>query len=208
LSAIILQSSVVILAGGYSRRLGKDKGLVILANKPLVVHVIDRVSNVVGEAIVVVSSESQKKNFDIVLKEKANIVVDKTESQSPLVGAMTGFESTQGNFSLLLPCDTPLISAKIVSFLFDICTNVNAVIPRWPNGYIEPLQAVYHTKSALIAAKKALEQRKTNMRSMITNMTRVRYISTMVLERMEPGLLTFFNINTPQDLKKAESIIN
>jgi molybdopterin-guanine dinucleotide biosynthesis protein A len=203
-----LHKSAVILAGGYSRRLGRDKGLVVLAGKPLVVHVIDRISEAVEEIVVVVSSESQKKNFKAVLKEKAKTVVDKTESQSPLVGAMTGFESAKGEYSLLLPCDTPLISASIVQFLFDMCTNRYAVIPRWPSGYIEPLQAVYRTKSALSAAKRALEQGRMNMRSMIDNLTRVRYISTMVLEHIEPQLLTFFNINTSQDLKKAESLIH
>jgi molybdopterin-guanine dinucleotide biosynthesis protein A len=207
LSSIILHKSAVILAGGYSRRLGRDKGLVVLAGKPLVVHVIDRISEAVDETVVVVSSESQKKNFKAVLKEKAKTVVDKTKSQSPLVGAMTGFESAQGKYSLLLPCDTPLVSVSIVQFLFDMCTDRNAVIPRWPSGYIEPLQAVYRTKSALTAAQKALGQGKMNMRSMIDNLTQVRYISTMVLEHMEPQLLSFFNINTPQDLKKAESFM-
>ena len=45
------------------------------------------------------------------------------------------------------------------------------------------------------------------MRSMIENLRGVRYISTMVLEQLEPGLVTFFNVNTPQDLKKAESVL-
>jgi molybdopterin-guanine dinucleotide biosynthesis protein A len=202
-----LQRSAVILAGGYSRRLGRDKGLVMLAGKPLIIHVIDRISKVVGEVVVVVSSEIQKKNFEATLQKKVRTVIDKTDSQSPLIGAIRGFESAQGKYSLLLPCDTPLVSAEITQFLLDLCKNRDAVIPRWPSGYIEPLQAVYNTKSALTAATKALEQGKMNMRSMIDNLTRVRFISTIVLEHFEPKLLTFFNINTPQDLKKAESLV-
>lgn len=188
--------------------MGRDKGLVILSGKPLVVHVINRVSKVVDESIVVVSSENQKKDFEMVLEKNIITVIDKTKSQSPLVGAMTGFENAQGTYSLLLPCDTPFVVAKIVHFLFNTCTNRNAVIPRWPSGYIEPLQAVYRTESALTEAKTALTQGKMNMRSMIDNLTRVRYISTMVLEHIEPKLLTFFNINTPNDLKKAESLLD
>ncbi len=188
--------------------MGRDKGLVILSGKPLVVHVINRVSKVVDESIVVVSSENQKKDFEMVLEKNIITVIDKTKSQSPLVGAMTGFENAQGTYSLLLPCDTPFVVAKIVHFLFNKCTNRNAVIPRWPSGYIEPLQAVYRTESALTEAKTALTQGKMNMRSMIDNLPRVRYISTMVLEHIEPKLLTFFNINTPNDLKKAESLLD
>lgn len=203
----MLQKSAVILAGGFSRRFGRDKGLVVLAGKPLILHVIDRVSKVADEVLVVVSSEEQKNKFETILEEKANLVIDKDDSQSPLVGAITGFESANAEYSLLLPCDTPLVSTQIVQFLLDMCTNRSAAIPRWPSGYIEPLQAVYRTESALTAAKTALKQGKMNMRSMIDNLRGVRYVSTMVLEQLEPDLLTFFNVNTPQDLKKAESIL-
>ena len=202
-----MQRSAVILAGGFSRRFGRDKGLVVLDGKPLVLHVIERVSNMVDEIVVVVSSKDQKKKFEVLLEDKADIAIDKNDAQSPLVGAITGFESAEGEYSLLLPCDTPLVSTQIVQFLLDVCTNKSAVIPRWPSGYIEPLQAAYHTKSALTAAKTALEQGKMNMRSMIDNLSLVRYVSTMVLEQLEPKLLTFFNINTPQDLKRAESLL-
>ncbi len=203
----MLQKSAVILAGGFSRRFGRDKGLVVLAGKPLILHVIDNISQVVNEVLVVVSSKEQKKNFETILAEKAKLVIDKDDSQSPLVGATTGFETAEGEYSLLLPCDTPLVSAKIVQFLLDMCTKRNAAIPRWPDGYIEPLQAVYRTKPALTAAKKALKQGKMNMHSMIDNMRGLRYVSTSVLEQLEPGLSTFFNVNTPQELKKAESLL-
>jgi molybdopterin-guanine dinucleotide biosynthesis protein A len=202
-----LQRSAVILAGGFSKRFGRDKGLVMLAGKPLVHHVIDRVSTIVEEVVVVISSNVQKKKFETLFDEKTRLFIDKNDSQSPLVGSITGFENAKGKYSILLPCDTPLISTQIGQFLFDRCFNRNAAIPRWPNGYIEPLQAVYRTDAALAAAENALEQGKMNMRSMIDNLRGVRYISTMILEEMEPKLLTFFNINTPQDLKKAEALL-
>jgi molybdopterin-guanine dinucleotide biosynthesis protein A len=204
----MLQKSAVILAGGFSRRFGRDKGLVVLAGKPLVLHVINRVSKVVDEVLVVVSSKDQKNKFEPILAEKANLLIDKNDSQTPLVGAITGFQSAKGEYSLLLPCDTPLISIQIIQFLLDMCSNRSAAIPRWPNRYIEPLQAVYHTKSALTAAKTAFAQGNRNMQSMIDNLRGVRYVSTMVLEQLEPDLLTFFNVNTPQDLKKASSLLN
>jgi molybdopterin-guanine dinucleotide biosynthesis protein A len=202
-----MHSSAIILAGGFSRRFGSDKGLVLLAGKPLILHVIERVSDVADEIIVVVSSTNQEEKFENILNERAKIVIDKSESQSPLVGTMTGFETAKGEISLLLPCDSPLVSTQIVQFLLEMCTDRSAAIPRWPNGYIEPLQAAYHIKSALVAAKRALKQGNMNMRSMINNLGRVRYISTMVLEQIEPELLTFFNINTIQDLKKAEILL-
>jgi len=204
---LLLKNSAVILAGGFSRRFGQNKGLIDLAGKPLILHVVDRVSKVVDETVVVVSSDIQKETIESLLGHGANVVVDKHEAQSPLVGSLTGFESAEGEYSLLLPCDTPFISLQVAQFLLDICVNRGAVIPKWPNGYIEPLQATYHTKSALTATKKALEQGKLDLRSMIAGLKGVRYVSTMVLRQMDPKLLTFFNINTPEDLKRAEFLL-
>ncbi len=203
-----MKISVVILAGGFSKRFGQNKGLIELAGKPLIVHVLDRTVDVVDEAVVVVSSDSQRRAFTCLLHDRADVVVDKYEKQGPLVGALTGFENAQGKYSLLLPCDTPLISSRVLSLLLDLCIKRNAAIPRWPNGYIEPLQAAYHTKSASRAAEIALERKKSDMRSMILHMQRVRYVSTMVLRQMDAELLTFFNINTLEDLRRVEWLLS
>jgi len=202
-----LTKAVLILAGGFSKRFGQDKCLINLVGKPLVLHVIDRVSTVADEKVVVVGSNAPIEALSNLLKSKARVMVDKHEGQSPLVGALTGFESVNAEISLLLPCDTPFVSAEIVALLLDLCLNKAAVIPRWPNGYIEPLQAAYNTKSAIVAAKKALNEGKRDLSSMISHLHGIRYISTLVLQQLDPKLLTFFNVNTPQDLKKAESML-
>jgi len=195
----------VILAGGFSQRFGQNKGLIELSGKPLILHVLDKALHMVDEVVVVVSSDAQRRAFSCALHDEVDVTVDKYEKQSPLVGALTGFEKVRGKHSLLLPCDTPFISNRVLSLLLDLCINRNAAIPRWPNEYIEPFQAAYHTQSALRAAETALEEKKLDMQSMILHMTRVRYISTLLLRQMDPKLLTFFNINTPEDLKRAES---
>jgi len=151
-----LDRSAIILAGGFSSRFGQDKGLLILAKKPLIRHVLNAIKDIIDETIIVVSSEAQAENYAKVVDSNVRILVDVDDAQSPLIGASTGFRKTQGEYSLLLPCDTPLVSRKILLLLFELSTNRNAVIPRWPNGYLEPLQAVYRTKPALEAARNAL----------------------------------------------------
>lgn len=202
-----MRKSAIVLAGGFSKRLGQDKGLINLAGKPLLTHVLDRIVGVVDETVVVVSSESQKRKYEDLAKRNARIAVDKDKAQSPLIGALTGFENIHNEYLLLLPCDAPFVSDKIVSLLFDLCANRSAVIPKWPNRFIEPLQAVYHTKSAQAAAEGALEDGKMDLQSMIALLRGVRYVSTMVLQQIDSKLLTFFNINTPDDLKKAEYLL-
>ena len=199
--------SCIILAGGFSKRLGQDKGLIELAGRPLVLHVIDKVSGIVDEMLVVVSSDYQRERFTRSVGHKADVIVDKGEAWSPLIGASTGFESACGEYSLLLPCDTPFISSEIASLLLNLCFNRGAAIPRWPNGYIEPLQSAYHTKSALAASRTALDHERLDLRSMIAHLRGVRYVSTLVLRRVDPKLLTFFNINTQEELRRAESML-
>jgi molybdopterin-guanine dinucleotide biosynthesis protein A len=204
----LLDKSAIILAGGFSSRFGQDKGLLQLANKPLIKHVLDAINNIVDEKIVVASSKVQAENYAKVLGSDVNVLIDVGDAQSPLVGALTGFKEACGEYALLLPCDTPLVSRDVVSLLFEVCINRNAVIPRWPNGYIEPLQAVYCTKPAYEAAKNALSEGKLNLQSMVNKLRGVRYVSTLVLQQLDPELRTFFNINTTLDLKRAEIMVN
>jgi molybdopterin-guanine dinucleotide biosynthesis protein A len=202
-----LHTSAIILAGGFSSRFGQDKGLVRLANKPLIRYVLDAVDNVVDERMVVVSSKVQAEGFAKVVGLSVDVFVDVDGVRCPLAGALTGFEEACGEYGLVLACDTPFVSRDVLLLLLDLCVDRNAVIPRWPNGYIEPLHAVYCAKSALVAAKGALSEGKLNMRSMVDALRGVRYVSTLVLEQLDPDLRTFFNINSPLDLKKAEVML-
>jgi molybdopterin-guanine dinucleotide biosynthesis protein A len=199
-----LERTAVILAGGFSSRFGQDKGLLPLAHKPLIKHVLDTVSLVADEKIVIVSSPSQAEKYRKILGSKINVHVDIEDRRTPLVGALTGFKEACGKYALLLSCDVPFVSRDVVSLLFELSFERNAVIPRWPNCYIEPLQSVYCTKPAYEAAENALREGKLNMQAMINRLRHVRYISTLVLQQLDPELRTFFNINTPLDLKKAE----
>jgi molybdopterin-guanine dinucleotide biosynthesis protein A len=203
----LLGGSAIVLAGGSSTRLGQDKGLLHLANKPLFKHVLDSVHMLVDETILVINSHEQARHYREYTCPDVRIAVDSRNIRSPLVGALTGFEVAQGEYSLILSCDVPFVSRSILSLLLDLSINKGAVIPRWPNGYIEPLQAVYHTKMAKIASDDALAERRLDLQAMVDKLQRIRYVSTLVLRQLDPELRTFFNVNTLQDLKKAEAML-
>jgi molybdopterin-guanine dinucleotide biosynthesis protein A len=202
-----LDRSAIVLAGGFSSRFGQDKGVLELANKPLIKHVIDAVSPLVDETIVVTNSQERAEKYLKVIAADVQFVIDVCDSKSPLIGALTGFGSAHSEYSLLLPFDTPFVSREVVSLLFELCLNKGAAIPRWPNAQIEPLHAVYQTKLALEAAKIAVGEGKLNLRAMIEKMRGVRYISTLVIQQLDPDLRTFFNVNTPVDLKRAIAMV-
>jgi molybdopterin-guanine dinucleotide biosynthesis protein A len=202
-----LDRSAVVLAGGFSSRFGQDKGVLMLASKPLVKHVVDAVSPVVDEVILVINAQEKVAEYERIVGSRVRFVVDVCESQGPLIGALTGFGVACSRYCLLLPFDTPFVSRDVVSLLFELCVGKAAVIPRWPNEQIEPLHAVYQTKLAFEAAKSAVEEGKLDMRAMIARLCGVRYVSTLVIQQLDPELKTFFNINTPLDLKRAMALV-
>jgi len=202
-----LSRAIIVLAGGLSSRFGQDKCMKELCGKPLIAHVLDRVASLSNELIIVVGSEAQRTKLQHVVHVEAKVIADKYSDHSPLVGALTGFENAQSDFALLLPCDAALVSADIASLMLDLCVGRNAVVPRWPDGKIEPLQATYNVKCAAKAAEAAFNEGKRDMLGMISHLHGIRYISTLVLQQYDPKLVTFLNINTVQDLKKAEHIL-
>lgn len=202
-----MDRSAIVLAGGFSSRFGQDKGILELAGKPLIRHVVDAVGSLVDEVVVVTNSEERIARYAEVMGGGVRFVVDVCEARSPLIGALSGFGAARGEYSLLLPFDTPFVSGEVVSLLFELCEGRAAVIPRWPNGYIEPLHAVYQTRRALGAAECAVAEGGLRVRALIERLRGVRYVSTMVVQQLDPGLLTFFNVNTPADLNKAMALV-
>jgi len=199
--------SAIVVAGGVSKRFGQNKALVKLAGKPLVSYVVDKAISVVDDVTVVVNSETQKKKIAEAVNKKTRIMLDQADVQTPLAGALTGFEAVQTEYAILLACDTPFLSPEILSLLLEVSANRSAAIPRWPNGNIEPLHASYHAPAAAKATKTAIENGRFDMRAMVDNMRKVRYISTLVLRQLDPKLTSFFNINSPNDLRQAEAMI-
>ena len=202
-----MDRSAVVLAGGSSSRMGMDKGFLELAGKPLLRHVIDAIKDSVDQIVVVTNSQGRVEKYSNLALKDVQFTIDQSDIQSPLIGAMSGFDVAFGKYSILLPFDAPFISSKIVSLLFEICIGKAACIPKHPNGQIEPLCAVYKTAVAQECSRAAVAEGRLDMRGMIEKMWGVRYISTLVLQQLDDKLQTFVNINTRADLKKAEIVM-
>jgi molybdopterin-guanine dinucleotide biosynthesis protein A len=202
-----LTTSAIVLAGGSSSRFGEDKGMVTLAGKPLISHVVNAIQRIVDETIIVTSSAERVAKYETIVPDSVKFVEDTRESKGPLIGALTGFGVASGKYALVLPFDTPFISREVVSLLFELCIGRSAVIPRWPNEQIEPLHAVYQVQLAMVAAEAAVAEGRLDMRGMIERMRGVRFVSTIAIQEFDPELKIFFNINTPLDLKKAARMI-
>ena len=189
--------TIAIQAGGVSTRMGRDKALVALAGKPLVVHVLERVSSL-GDEILLTTNRPEEYHF-----LGMPLITDPVPGAGSLAGLQTALRAAHGQIVIVLACDMPFVSRPLLEHMLSLARQAEVVIPSRKGEY-EPLQAVY-SRECLPAIEAALAA---GERRMISFLPRVRVlpIEEAILTRYDPQGLSFFNVNTPQDLAEAERI--
>ena len=198
-----MDRSVVILAFETAKGFDQDKGLTQVDGKPLLRRVLDAVEGCTDETIVVTESQKQIDLYQKLVSPDVEFIVCSDASKGPLAMALCGLEAAKGDYTLLLPSDSPFISSEVIDLLFDLSTNKAAVVPRSPDSEPEPLQSVYNTKRAIEVAKAAIAEGDYAIEALVEGLRCIRYLSTMVIEQLDPELKTFFRVITPLDFKKA-----
>jgi molybdopterin-guanine dinucleotide biosynthesis protein A len=202
-----MDRSAVILAGGLSTRFsGEDKGMFLLNGKPMLNHVVDAVKGLVDEIVIVTNSQERADAYGKIVAAPTKFALDIAQAKGPLIGALTGFEAASGDYVLLLPFDSPLLNREVVELMLDLCVGKSAVVPRYTDQEIEPLHAVYNRAQALEAAKEMAAEGKYDMHTLVEKLRGVRYLSTLVIEQLDPDLKTFVNVNSPVDLGRAQAL--
>jgi molybdopterin-guanine dinucleotide biosynthesis protein A len=196
-----MDRSAVIFASGISAQaVAESEG------KPLLNYVVDAIGDLVDEIVVVVDSQECAEAYAKFVSPDIRFTINENKDESPLSQAVTGFEIAKGYYTLVLPAGSPFVSHELLSLLFELCVGKAAVVPRWTNQECEPLHAVYCTKMALDASKTALAEGEVDMDAMVEKLRGVRYLSTMVVEQIDPDFKSFFRATTPADLRKASTI--
>ncbi len=194
-----LTHTAIILSGGESKRFKEDKGLFHVLQRPLIAYILDVIRPCVDDVMIVTS-------LDMVAEYShafpfVRVLADQCEVKAPIAGAFTGFKNAVGDYSLLLPCDTPLVSRQVIALLQRLAPDHDAVVPRWPNGYIEPLQAIYRTAEAYRASRESLAANEFKLGNVISRLKNVYFLPIEVVQQVDADLLTFHNVNEFQDLE-------
>jgi molybdopterin-guanine dinucleotide biosynthesis protein A len=198
-------AAIILLAGGLGSRLGANKPFQPLAGKPLITHVIERVSGLSDEFVVVVARNASRAEFLRAVPEPVKVVNDEVEGKSPLIGIVSGLRATSSQYAVVLSCDVPFVNRVVIQLLLERVLGADAAVPRWMSGRLEPLQAVYRKEPMLREAEEAQSEGHLSPVDVINRLARVTHVSVEdELRQLDPGLATFFNVNTKQDLAKAE----
>jgi molybdopterin-guanine dinucleotide biosynthesis protein A len=194
--------SSIILAGGHSSRLKQDKCSLVLAGEGLLQRLIVRLSQLDSEVIVVLA-QGQKEPFSPCPRQ-VKIVTDTYSGRGPLMGIYSGLKLSQDRHSVVVACDMPFLNINLLRYMMGLAGGFDVVIPRI-RGLLEPLHAVYSTK-CLSVMENMLEGGNFKISDLLQRV-RVRYVEENEIDLFDPQHLTFFNINTPADLERAEQIV-
>lgn len=190
--------SLVIQAGGESRRMGQDKGLMPFLGRPLVERVARRLEAQADEVLITTNNPSAYAFLGY------PCITDRLPGRGALVGLYTALSAASGDVVAVVACDMPFASPALLEYARSLLlsTPADLVIPRTENG-LEPFHAVYRREACLPHIEAALQANLRRVDSWF-GQVRLRYLDAEEIAVHDPQGLAFRNVNTPEELRQAE----
>ena len=183
--------SAIILAGGQSRRMGRDKALIEYQGRPILAHVIDTLRQLSDEVLVVSNRSEVYGSFG------ARIVPDYDPPVGPLGGLAAGLAAMRHELAVVVACDMPCLNLALLRYLIERAVAVDAVVPQ-TGAQLEPLHAVYRR-----ACRAPIARRLANGERRVISFfadVRLLIIPEAAWRVIDPGGRALSNLNTPADL--------
>jgi molybdopterin-guanine dinucleotide biosynthesis protein A len=192
--------SLVIQAGGESRRMGSDKALLPFLGQPLILRPLSRLAELANE--VLVTSNHPECYYFLGLTP----IPDLLPGLGALGGLYTALTVARYPYVAVVACDMPFASLKVLALELILLqeTGTDAIIPRSRAG-VEPFHAVYQRETCLPCIQSALEAGKRRVDAWFSE-ANIRYLELEEMLPYDPDQLAFLNINTPEELLEAEKI--
>ena len=192
--------SLAIIAGGQSRRMGRDKAFVELGGTPLIERVIARSANL-GQSETILITNKPAQYAHLGLPMHGDILQDK----GSLGGIYTALARAKSPDVLVLACDMPFVNRGLLRFMIKQMDDETDIVVPTVDGYPQGLHAIY--KKTCIAP--IAEQLAANRLKIIRfyDQMRVRYLDEADYAPFDPQGRSFANLNTPEELAEAERLL-
>jgi molybdopterin-guanine dinucleotide biosynthesis protein A len=180
----------VVLAGGRSSRMGRDKALVAIGTTTLLQRSVDLLRPHVNEILVIGDPSKYRVTH-------ATVIADDDPGKGPLGGLVTGLRRAGHDHLMVVACDMPGLNDRFIQHMqLGPTGESDAVVPEH-NGHLEPLAACYHRR-CLGPFEACISQGRLKMSDALKSV-RTRYLS------IRPGTDEwaddlFRNVNNPADL--------
>ena len=193
--------SGIILAGGRSRRLGRDKAVEPFGGQPLIRRVIERVAPLADEIVVVVADTARGQALPVDAEHR--VAVDIYPEGGSLGGIFSGLSAANTDWGLVVACDMPFLNRRLLEYMLGQRNGCDAVVPQ-PGAFPEPTHAVY-SRACLPHIESRLQANDLKISGFFEEV-RVRYVDEEEIRQFDPELLSFFNVNSPEDLARAHAL--
>ncbi|MDH4368132.1 MAG: molybdenum cofactor guanylyltransferase [Dehalococcoidia bacterium] len=190
----------IILAGGKSSRLGHSKALQAIEGKSLIQWVIDRLT-ILSTEIIIATAHGEPIPCSSAVRIKT--VADPYQGKGPLAGIYSGLIASSTSRPIVVGCDTPFLSVDLLAYMTQTSSGFDVVVPRIKEK-VEPLCAVY-SKNCVAPIRELLRQNELKIIELFA-MVKVKYVEEDEIERLDPEHLSFFNINSQDDLDRARTL--
>lgn len=205
--------SLVINAGGESRRMGRDKALLPTPpdGRPLICHMVERLRHLPVDRLIVVSNSHAVRNALFTLSPSFPVVHflgDAYPRMGALGGLATGLRLCPG-WAAVVACDMPLLDPHLLHWLWTQAdahdaSTWDAIVPV-VDGQPQPFHSFYHAR-CLPAIETQLATGQRMVRRFFADV-RTRFVPEAQLRTIDPLLRSFFNVNTPADWQQAQALL-
>lgn len=186
----------VILAGGGSIRMGRNKAFLELGGRPMIAVVAERLRAIVQEVIVAADDTALYSPF------ADQCVADVFPGVGTLGGIHAGLSAASHDLALVVGCDMPLIEARVARWFLEaagLAPSADVVVLRH-GTWVEPLHAVYR-KSCQAVIEEVIRSGGRRVVSFFDQVL-VRYVDPGDIDHLDPDLKSFRNVNTPEEWKQ------
>ena len=196
----------IILSGGTSSRMGKNKALLPLGKKKVIEHIADLMRSIFADVILITNTPDEYEFLDLPMYE------DIFKVGGPLAGIHSGLENSNTEENFILSCDMPLMKADIIKSIIKFKTKKPVTVCK-SEGFIQHLAGRY-SKSISQTAGKLLQQEEDNVKLKngkhrakvysLLNDVGFETIEAKELSGYHPNV--FFNMNNKEDYQKILSL--
>jgi len=183
----------VILAGGGSTRMGRNKAFIEIGGKRIIDRTVSIFQEIFDEVILVTNNPLDYLELNV------RIVTDLIPGKGSLGGIYTGLFFSSSPKAFFVGCDMPFIDRKVIEYFLSLADNADVVVQR-TKDYWEPLHAVYSRK-LIRNIERLLSIGELKIITAYRGM-RIREVTPEEIAPFDPDLHTFVNFNTPEELKK------
>ncbi|MEG2532250.1 MAG: molybdopterin-guanine dinucleotide biosynthesis protein B, partial [Gordonibacter sp.] len=197
--------TVVIQAGGESRRMGRSKATVPFAGQPLICRLVERLGPVSDDLII---TTNEPDNLAFLHAEfphlRIQLVCDAFDFRGALPGLYTALQAARNPYVAVVACDMVFASGSLVvaEALAMNESGADVVVPVNKHGY-EPFHAMYRRMACLPAVRAALDRGEKRAQAFFEDVNVFEFPQASVLEA-EPMGGCFINANTPEELHSLE----